>query len=443
MRVVRDQLIELHDQARNWTERTRGIAVPETECYVDLIFAYGMARFDERIHAERLRDLARSRMLKDDVHSWLFRAFDHRIQQAIDGERAAGQLPAELLEELDVMDRMERYKADRLRQHSVILEPHERIEPYRRWHQRHSDDLGRSLAEIADIRDAAVLSQRLDELLTASHKPADAARVLTTAMELCPRLGEATSQSVLPLVSPLMGKLADPVDRATLLERALFLAAHFDRQREIEAFLAELRNLLHRKVHTSLHTIEKMEAVLAQSFRGLRRMGMRDGISQLLEDLDALVRDFEKRTTRGTSNTGKEEEPLLVLMQVAAGWLYFGREENAWPILDRVRAILFTAGVKPARKVQLASGYLNTLSQAPVESALPRMVQLFEQLDGISGGYTTNSHYGLPQIDIVEAAIRAMVSDDFNIDKQSRRWMDDDEYLVRRRIHRDVRAMTK
>lgn len=442
MRLVRDQLVSLHKTARDWTRRTLGTAAPETVQYVDLIFAWGTAKLGESTFSDRLSSEANVKLVKNDVHSWLFRAFDHRIRQARKGQPTTGQLPDALLEELEVMDRMERYKADRLRQHSKILEPHERIEPYRRWHQRYTDDLSRRLSELTDVLDRGDLTTRLDDLLKESHPPPASARIVATAMELAPRLGESVAADCLPRVQPLLNKLADPVERATLLERGLFLAAHFDQQRHVRSFLEELHKLLHRKLHTSLATIESMEAVLSQSFRGLRRMGMRDEISDLLSALGTLVHYFEKDAAKRTSNTGTTEEPLLVLMQVAAGWLYFGREENAWPILDRVRTMLFKDDVKAARRTNLAVGYIRTLGQAQVEFALPRLTELFENLDGISGGYTTNSHYGLPQIDIVEATMLAMVSDDFTHDKDSRRWMDDDEYLVRRRIHRDVREMT-
>jgi hypothetical protein len=35
----------------------------------------------------------------------------------------------------------------------------------------------------------------------------------------------------------------------------------------------------------------------------------------------------------------------------------------------------------------------------------------------------------------------AVVSDDFTLGANARRWLDDDEFLVRRRIHKDLRAM--
>jgi hypothetical protein len=41
---------------------------------------------------------------------------------------------------------------------------------------------------------------------------------------------------------------------------------------------------------------------------------------------------------------------------------------------------------------------------------------------------------------VVEAMVLAAVSDDFTLGADARRWLDDDEYLIRRRVHADVRA---
>jgi len=37
--------------------------------------------------------------------------------------------------------------------------------------------------------------------------------------------------------------------------------------------------------------------------------------------------------------------------------------------------------------------------------------------------------------------VLAVVSDDFTMGSQARRWLDDDEFLVRRRIHRDLKTI--
>jgi hypothetical protein len=40
---------------------------------------------------------------------------------------------------------------------------------------------------------------------------------------------------------------------------------------------------------------------------------------------------------------------------------------------------------------------------------------------------------------VIEAAVTTLASDDFAFDRSSRGQLDDDEFFVRRRIHRDVR----
>ena len=43
---------------------------------------------------------------------------------------------------------------------------------------------------------------------------------------------------------------------------------------------------------------------------------------------------------------------------------------------------------------------------------------------------------------MIEAVVLAVVRDDFTLGSSARRWLDDDEYLVvRRRIHREYRAV--
>jgi hypothetical protein len=103
--------------------------------------------------------------------------------------------------------------------------------------------------------------------------------------------------------------------------------------------------------------------------------------------------------------------------------------------------VLFREDLPYREKTLLAVNYAQTLGQAPVEVAQKRLEELFQKLTGIRDTYTTNQYYSLSQLDVIEAVVRAVVSDDFTQGPQARRWLDDDEYLVRRRIHRDLRSM--
>ena len=95
-------------------------------------------------------------------------------------------------------------------------------------------------------------------------------------------------------------------------------------------------------------------------------------------------------------------------------------------------------------KLQLdTEGYLvleGLMDSGLLDSLRRRVEELFQRLQGVSDTQSTNTHYSLSRLRLVEAAVRAVVNDDFALGPAVRRWLDDDEYVVRRRIHRDVRA---
>jgi hypothetical protein len=75
--------------------------------------------------------------------------------------------------------------------------------------------------------------------------------------------------------------------------------------------------------------------------------------------------------------------------------------------------------------------------------ALERIEELFWKLGHVSDSLTTKSHFSLAQLGVVEAVVSAVVDANFTLSTTVRRWLDEDEYLVRRRIHRDLRAVTR
>ena len=117
---------------------------------------------------------------KGDVHSFLHRAFEFRIRQAVDGKPHTGPLPDKLVEELDLMEKMPRYVVERLLERSRILEPDRAVDAYRHWTVR-DDPLGKELVDIADLRDRQEVAVRVLRLLT----PAQAATEYTAQRASC------------------------------------------------------------------------------------------------------------------------------------------------------------------------------------------------------------------------------------------------------------------
>lgn len=450
-RAVRDQIVDLRPAAKKWSKKHRKTAADTTDQYIDLIFAFALGRLGESTAGkDLLAEVTESLGEKDAIHNWAVSAYGYRVQQAVEGRAANDTLPNEVMEKLDAMGRLDRYKLDRLRQHSNVLEPHEKIDPFRRWHQRFSDELSEELAKLVDTRDRDELTQHMTRLLNEVSEPAQRRKVVTTALEVGPRLGEVIAKEILDETFEMLDETSDDdvLDTAMLLEGGLFLAAHFDQSEAVASLVERLHGLLESQSsddQVDVESIQTLQALLTQSFRGMRKLGMRDNIARLLDQMAALVRSAEKKLATSAKKTGGEDRASLLtaMLQVASGWFFFGQNESAWAVLDEVRDLLFSAELAAVPQKKLACAYAAALGQAPVDEAMPRFTEMFKKLKGIQDSFTTNTHFSLSHLDLIEAVLLAMVSDDFTMNEAGRRWLDDDEFLIRRRIHRDVREAMK
>ncbi len=207
----------LCDKALRWLskQKTAITAVgkkPATSAYVELIFAFGLACLGEPDASRRRLKQARQALHteKKMAHDHLARAFTLRIEQTLAGQPPLGALfsPEELqaLEEAEKKrqeqaknhradgDLGPRYVVDRMRNLSRILEPHQRVEPYRSNLQHH-EEYAKLLAELPDIVDKKVLSDRFYHLVQHAPKGENRhevrLRILQAALDQAPRVGES------------------------------------------------------------------------------------------------------------------------------------------------------------------------------------------------------------------------------------------------------------
>ncbi len=452
-RAVRQWLGELPDAAKAWSAKTWsiGAAGEPTAAYIDLLFAFGLARLGEADAARALLRQAKDALhLKGAVHAFLHSAFEYRIRQALQGQPHAGPQPNELMQNLDAMDKMSRYVVERLLERSRILEPNRAIDAYRHWTLR-DDPLGKELADLVDLRDRTEVEERVQKLLREVPKGTRGndlrSRILRVALDEAPRVGEDFGRDLLDQVAPTFDALADSSDaqaqlnQASLLEKGLAVAAHFDRMGNIHPLADRFRKML--AAQKGERGIQMIEALAAQCFRGLRKLGMREEIDGLLTQMAQVLLGGQDPRALNAANLPTQPASLRALLHVAGGWYYFGRDKQAEPVLQKVRGVLFAkdSGLLPKDLSQLACTYAATAGQAPIEAARQRLEELFTKLPPIRDALTTQSHYYLLHLNVVEAVVLAVVSDDFTTGSSARRWLDDDEYLVRQRIHRDLRAL--
>ncbi len=439
--VVRDRLAALHACVQRFARRNLRLSSQMTLHYIDLLFALTAARMGESQKCRELSESARLALclVPDPVHGWLWRAFMHRTSQAEQGLPVDGPLPKSFIVQLQGLDKLQRYKVDRLRQHSSVLEPHETLDPYRDWRSHRIGEFDREVTGLFDVTNRNKLLSSLKALFAAPLADDDRAKLLTAALELSPRLGEKFAVKILEQVVPLDRKLKDPVARAGLLEHGLEMAAHFDQREHVTPLLDRLRGLLHQQSDAEIKTLEALECVLQQSSRGLRRLGMRDELAQLLEQFADVVNPSDDPAMI-------EPERLRVMLRLAAGWFTFG-QNRGWVEIDQARDLLFSGDlmgeghVGAHKQTRLACAYIAAVGEAPLEDALARWEEMFDHLNGIHDASTVNTHYSLKLLDVVETLVMTITGEGFTVDKTTQRWFDDEEYLIRRRIHRDMRRM--
>ncbi len=287
LRLVSERIGPLYRRVRDWIQEPSAQPSPRTKQYAGLMFAYAMARLGDATACEALlKQVERKLVPRNAVHRWVGDAFQFRIRQALDGQPGDDRLTEKLLADVEGMDRVDRYKVDCLRQNSRILEPCERIDPYRNW-RRHADDFTARVTALVDWNDndrlRAEITRLFGQLGSGRKRTEREAPLLATALELAPRLGEAFALELADRVVPLVRRQVEPAAEQRVLEKALLAAAHFDARDHVERFMRRIYRLLERQEIDQ--AAESLERMLSECFRGLRKLGMRDEIGRLLARL--------------------------------------------------------------------------------------------------------------------------------------------------------------
>jgi hypothetical protein len=422
-----EQLTTALDKLREKIGSTRRKRSPveapatHTQAYVDLQLAHGYARIGQHERARALEQGARAALgsvLTDAVHNYLVNAFSARVEQAIAGQPPETPLPDNLGAQLAALDRVARYKVDRLREASRILEPLERPDAIGAFSKRQHDSRGPEFAALRAITDATKRAKEVARLVETSRKSeeADMARLLDGCFDVMLELPEAQAAPILISAWPIIEKLPEP-RRAVLYAEALVVAGHFGRTELVPDLLEALG--------TAVRAVpgNELDRVLDQSLRALRRIGLRNEIAELLADVE----------THLASNTAH----LRARLALAGGLAFLGDTNRALPILDTARKALGESMTLTAR-LELTRALAQAYAQAPLGHALGGITELAGQLRDITDSFGTNSHYCLSVLHFVESLVLGITSDDLALGEAGRRFVEDDEHLIRRRLHRDL-----
>jgi hypothetical protein len=456
---ARDWLARVRDPVHRWLGRMAGPGrrlqwagidpnLTSTAAYADLILAWGLSRLGDRarardleVHAGMVLERAGGIGVDPAVHRILRATFAERIRAAQDGRPDRPGLPLDAAAELARLDDLGRYAVDKLRAHCGVLEPVDLVNPYRGRDLGGflgSDRLGERLARLLARPDLAPEPAEVESLLAEVKGDSTAAtlpRVVFALLEVAPRLDPAAVAEVIPLAARAVELVPEwvricglGVDSATAVNRfgarLMVASAH-------AAALFHLPESFRLLIAEVLSAADSPDATAAQAvgltagrfFRTLRRLGL--GASAA--DLPAVL---------GEGSTAGPRE-----LGLAVGWFAVGNEDAGNRVLNAARDRLFVVGISDDReRTATAIAYAAAVGHAPPRVALGRLEELFQRLGAVSLHGATNRYYTLKPLELIDTVVRAVVSDDFALGPEVRGWLDDDEYLIRRRITRDLEA---
>ena len=414
----------LEDLAQRITETQRKRLRVEaplawTNAYAAFQLGHGFARIGRHERARELTAEATAvlaRVAADPVHGYLIDAFTARIEQAIAGAPPETPLPDALRTQLADLDRVARYKVDRLREASRILEPVERPDAVGAFSKQQKDARGPEFAALGAIADPARRAREVDKLVEIAGADAgERERLVAGMLDVLLELPETQAVPIFARTWPLIAKVAVE-RRAILYAEALVVASHFGRMELVPELLEYLGVAIRAGAEASL------ERVLEQSLRALRRIGLRKETSELLAEVERAVPPAHLRTR----------------LALAAGIAFLGDFARAAPTFEQGRRAL-DGERHPTERLKLIRALATAYSQTPLPTALRGIAELAGQLRDISDSFGTNSHYCLSVLHFVDSLVLGITSDDLALGETGRRFVEDDEHLIRRRLHRDLR----
>lgn len=380
-----------------------------TDAYVGLVIGWGQARLGRREHALATIDAAKTIDTSDAIHAYLSGAYVARVRQALDGEPPGAPLPADVAAQLDGLEKFLRFKVDRVRDASWIIEPAS-LDPFTRYREAES--------EVVSLDDPAARAAMLLDRARSAKDAGEAARALAEAVELADLIAEPASAD---LVAEIVGECerAEPADRAALLTDALIFACFAERPPLIEQILGHFETALGALSGTELDDA-------AELFAGCAPMLMHGDAS---DQAAAVLHSV-------SSKIGDDD--IVARLSVATAAAAFGAASDLDEAIVQANEALADKSVILAERLKINRALCRGLAHTTAERAAGGVDALMKQLSAVSDRYSTNSHLCLSVVHFMESMVLALTSGNLALTEWARHFVEEDEHRIRWRIHRDL-----
>jgi hypothetical protein len=435
LNLLADELVHTRDAYLS-TKRKRSTIEsthPEeqTHAYVRLVFAWGLARLGRpqgaREELQAASGLLGGRLSErgDPIHRAAFASYAARIEQALEGLPPGAPFSAEPggpIAMRELLKGLDRFKYDRLVQLSRILAPRQDVDAFDKW--THKDD--EPFAGLALLTEPEALSNLFERMLANMPNlgPDLRARALGELFEYLEALPEPLA---VPHLRTALGFVAQvPLDaRPRLLRNALLLAGYYDRADLIDRTLAAIQTsdaeLTEQRPADYAELLTRCAPILRRSNHEL--------------ELAGLLTKLEQRVAEDHGLSG-----VTARLHLAAGFAALGQPGRVQVAFAAAHALLPELAGIPTNYQTLLREIAGALSRSTPGQAIAGARALLERLAGTTDSMSTNTHFCLAVIQLMEAVVLSLASEDLALSDWARHWVEEDEHLLHRRIHRDLAA---
>jgi hypothetical protein len=140
---------------------------------------------------------------------------------------------------------------------------------------------------------------------------------------------------------------------------------------------------------------------------------------------------------------GDTLEVFAARLAIAGGFAYLGRIDLMRPTVEEALAHLTKEKSPLFRNTSSDPTYLarhtaRALAMAPPDIALPNLRRVAAPLPWLTDMYSTNEFLCLSVVELADILVVAHVGEDLTLSEVTRTFLEEDEYRVRRRIHREA-----
>lgn len=394
-----------------------------TSSYVRYLFSWGLAKLGQPELSSENRLLAESNLegvKEDPVHHLCMMAFNSKIEQAMEGMPVGTSLPIEYVQARQDMGRFERYKADRLLQASRVLDPRGDFDPFQAYRSKTGNTKDPAFDAFSNVESINDLESLIGDVIAIARSE-EGRRVKLID-------GVVGYLSAIPIASGL-GHMKDVVELAKtvpadelpkILENILICAGHFDRSDMIFDMLNMVENV-------SSQVGPKDPAVVASLLSRcgpvLKRFGQKESVSKILDSLQGSI-------------TGDGASVIKNRLRVASARASLGDFDSVKTEFSQAHDAL--QNLRADERLDVIREMALAVNRTDAPTAISASQSLIQFLPSITDSFNTNTHFCLSVIHFMESCMLTLASEDITISDWARRWIEEDEHLLHRRIHKDL-----